>query len=360
MPSERDDTADPIERGVGELVDAVRRGNYLDAIRCVDALAGLHNHHARTGEDIVAHWRERARRLREGLPAAGAQTDSPQFVDYGGLFNALLAHAYDSIVISSAQDGWILECSESFVALTGYSRDELLGRSSLELQLIDPGIRVAALEAARQQGSAGGFETPLRRKDGLVRWVEFSPQPVGAGELLVTIVRDVTERKQYEARIRELADRDPLTGLYNRRRFLEEFDRVASERRRFEESAVLLLLDLDDLKSINDEHGHHFGDRALLVMARALVESVRTTDVVARLGGDEFVVLLTRTNQEATDRVTNAIAARLSASSLTSPAGPVYIRASFGAATLIVDSDFDETVHRADQQMYANKRAPRT
>ena len=253
----------------------------------------------------------------------------------------------------------MLECSESFVALTGYSREELLGRTSLELQLIDPDIRAAALDAAFRQGSAGGFETPLRRKDGHVRWVEFSPQPVGAGEFLVTIVRDVTERRQFEARIRELADRDPLTGLYNRRRFLEEFDRVASERRRFEESAVLLLLDLDDFKSINDGHGHHFGDRALLVLARALQESVRTTDIVARLGGDEFVVLLTRTNPEATDRVINAIVGRLGASPLTSPAGPVYIRASFGAATLVGDSDFDETVHRADQQMYANKRASR-
>jgi diguanylate cyclase (GGDEF)-like protein/PAS domain S-box-containing protein len=357
MPFEQDDAADPIERGVSELVNAVRRGNYFDAIRCVEAIAALHKDHARA--DIVAHWRERARRLREGLPAAGAQTDPPQFVDYGGLFNALLARAYDSIVISSAQDGWMLECSESFVALTGYSREELLGRTSLELQLIDPDIRAAALDAAFRQGSAGGFETPLRCKDGHVRLVEFSPQPVGAGEFLVTIVRDVTERRQFEARIRELADRDPLTGLYNRRRFLEEFDRVASERRRFEESAVLLLLDLDDFKSINDGHGHHFGDRALLVLARALQESVRTTDIVARLGGDEFVVLLTRTDQEATDRVINAIVGRLGASPLTSPAGPVYIRASFGAATLVGDADFDETVHRADEQMYANKRASR-
>ena len=146
MPFEQDDAADPIERGVEELVNAVRRGNYFDAIRCVDAIAALHKHHARA--DIVAHWRERARRLREGLPAAGAQTDPPQFVDYGGLFNALLARAYNSIVISSAQDGWILECSESFVALTGYSREELLGRTSLELQLIDPDIRAAALDAA--------------------------------------------------------------------------------------------------------------------------------------------------------------------------------------------------------------------
>src|SRR6478672_2006671 len=59
MPFEQDDTADPIERGVGELVNAVRRGSYLDAIRCVDALARLHNHHARTSEDTVPHGRER-------------------------------------------------------------------------------------------------------------------------------------------------------------------------------------------------------------------------------------------------------------------------------------------------------------
>ena len=81
MPFEQDDEVDPIERGVRELVNAARRGDYFDAIRCLDAVAALHNHPARTGEDIVARWRERARRRLDGLSAAGAQTDPTQFVD---------------------------------------------------------------------------------------------------------------------------------------------------------------------------------------------------------------------------------------------------------------------------------------
>ena len=103
----------------------------------------------------------------------------------------------------------MLECSTSFAAITGYEREELLGRTSIELDLIDPELRIAAIEATRQTGAAGGFQTRLRRKDGETRWVEFSPQLLPGKELLLTIVRDVTERHVYEEHLHQITDEQP-------------------------------------------------------------------------------------------------------------------------------------------------------
>lgn len=106
-------------------------------------------------------------------------------------FGALLESCHDGIVISDCQDGWMMECSRSFETLTGYARHELLGRTSLELGLIDPQIRETALADTNERRAASGFRTPLRRKDGERVWVEFSPQVLAGDELMLTIVRRV-------------------------------------------------------------------------------------------------------------------------------------------------------------------------
>jgi PAS domain S-box-containing protein len=122
------------------------------------------------------------------------EADPSRAGGYRGLFSALLGQSRDGIVISDADSGWMLECSPSFAGMTGYTRYELIGRTSIELKLIDPDVRATALDTTRRDGAAAGFQTPLRRKDGEMRRVEFSPQLVAEGELLLTIVRDVTER----------------------------------------------------------------------------------------------------------------------------------------------------------------------
>ena len=105
--------------------------------------------------------------------------------------------------------------------------------------------------------------------------------------------RDVSQRRQAEARIRYLATHDELTGLPNRAMFGELLGHVVRGARRSKARAAVLFIDLDRFKTINDSLGHEAGDELLREIARRLKQGLRSSDVVARLGGDEFVVLLT-------------------------------------------------------------------
>jgi diguanylate cyclase (GGDEF)-like protein/PAS domain S-box-containing protein len=343
------------EQTLSWLVEAVRRGDYLEAVQWLDTLAAVDRRFTITADALISRWRERARGYRGGDTSVAALFDDEQIPDYRGLFGTLLRHAYDAIVISNVADGWMLECSSSFVALTGYSREELLGRTSVELGLIEPQVRREAVSTTRQQQAAGGFETRLTRKDGEQRWVEFSPQVLAGDELLLTILRDVTHRKELERRALELAERDPLTDIYNRRRFGDDVRRRIAEAARHGHSSALLVLDVDELKAINDTHGHSVGDAVLLAVARALEFSVRDTDVVARLGGDEFGVLLSHTDLDGAERVERGIRRRLEETAVATPDGPLAIGVSVGATAIDGEADYEQVLQRADAAMYAAK-----
>jgi diguanylate cyclase (GGDEF)-like protein len=118
-------------------------------------------------------------------------------------------------------------------------------------------------------------------------------KPIG----ILGISRDVTERKQHEQTIRQLAFFDYLTGLPNRRLLADRFLLAKGQSRRAGKGLGLLLLDLDQFKEVNDRFGHHWGDQLLKSVGERLTDILRNVDTVARLGGDEFTVLLPETAQ---------------------------------------------------------------
>jgi len=147
---------------------------------------------------------------------------------------------------------------------------------------------------------------------------------------MITTVRDITEGMTHIEQLRRLADHDALTQLLGRRRFQEEVERRIRERSRFGDTATLLLVDLDDFKSINDTHGHLIGDQALLAVADALRGAIRETDVIGRLGGDEFGVLLLQTIDGGDRRVLRNIERSLAAITIETsdaPTRPVVVGA---------------------------------
>ncbi len=156
------------------------------------------------------------------------------------------------------------------------------------------------------------------------------------------------------ARLRELSDTDPLTGIANRRRFNEELNRCIAEFDRLDRKFCLVLLDVDCFKEINDAMGHGAGDRVLETLAHALREHIRTTDFVARIGGDEFAILLTGVElaeaRAVSKRLRNSIA-RL----ITETAGVPSVSLSSGVAAMSRDLDAGQLMHLADQSLYRNK-----
>ena len=174
------------------------------------------------------------------------------------------------------------------------------------------------------------------------------------------LLRQQRALRDAEARIREVAERDALTGLANRYRLYEEFERSAARARRHGHHRALLYLDVDRFKAINDRHGHAGGDAVLVEFAQRLKQAVRASDLVARLAGDEFVILLEDVHE-------SSDAMRVAEAILAAVRPPVHhgdvditIGTSIGIAfNTDPDEDADAWLHRADGALYAAKVAGR-
>ena len=151
------------------------------------------------------------------------------------------------------------------------------------------------------------------------------------------------------------ADIDALTDIFNRRGFERELRRSLAYVKRYGTSAVLVYLDLDGFKEINDRHGHAAGDAVLKAVAMVLTRHVRASDVVARLGGDEFAVLLWNCSEA--DAVSKALALEAAVARATAVHGRARlgVGASAGAAMLLPLDQPAELIERADRAMYARK-----
>jgi diguanylate cyclase (GGDEF)-like protein/PAS domain S-box-containing protein len=302
----------------------------------------------------LAWLKERAGRYRTSATAGDGRVTVPVDTHELGLFGVLLRGSVDAIVVNDLASEWILEVSDSFETLTGYSRGELIGRTSLETGLVEDDETHARSTQRAHAGFGGTYEGQLYRKDGTRPWVEFTQQVID-GQYVLTILRDVTERKRLEHDLWTLAQIDELTGIDNRRHFQEEVEKHLRASRRFGDPLTLLLLDVDGFKQINDTYGHQIGDEALRVVARALRRAVRETDVIGRLGGDEFVALLTRADDRGVDRVIGAFRHALrvedAGSGISFP-----IEASIGVARSDGSDDTCESLlRRADRAMYEEK-----
>jgi diguanylate cyclase (GGDEF)-like protein len=160
------------------------------------------------------------------------------------------------------------------------------------------------------------------------------------------------------ARIAELethAERDALTGIFNRRGFERELRRAAAHLRRYGGNAALVYLDLDRFKPVNDRHGHAAGDAVLKAVAAALLGTVRASDTVARIGGDEFAVFLWNLTGEAARNKADAIERSIAGTTVPWGGRILAVGATAGIAILTAEMDIMELVRRADAAMYARK-----
>lgn len=180
------------------------------------------------------------------------------------------------------------------------------------------------------------------------------------------VLAAVMFRRWYERedQFRRLAVRDGLTGLFNRRYFLEQFEAEFDRSRRHGHPLSFLILDVDHFKKINDQHGHQTGDRVLVEVARALEQAVRKSDLVARYGGEEFVVLLPETAAEGAREVGERCRQDVEKLKLSEPgAEDLGVTVSLGLAQYPVNSAgagrVDDLVHQADQALYQAKQSGR-
>ncbi|MSP43231.1 MAG: GGDEF domain-containing protein [Alphaproteobacteria bacterium] len=163
---------------------------------------------------------------------------------------------------------------------------------------------------------------------------------------------------EQEARIHQLeslTSTDELTGLLNRRGFMEGMNRALQSARRYDEEGVISFIDLDGFKAINDTYGHPAGDMVLRRVAELLLRNVRKTDLVARIGGDEFAVLLIRAVKQVGRKRAEILRQILNASNLAYGDVSIPIRASIGSANYTGWSLPEEILNKADRAMYRQK-----
>ncbi|HEY0846364.1 MAG TPA: diguanylate cyclase [Noviherbaspirillum sp.] len=337
------------------------RDRYLNLALAVAGVSGLAIANARTFERI--------KKAEEALRKSEHSLKMAQAVAHLGHWE------WD---IHSGEMRW----SDETYRLLGYEPDTLHPTHELFLSAIHPEDRAKVAEEINKAHAGGRFDLEYRivLADGRVRVLhglgevtgsDGAPQPrlfgtlrditAGQPEEVLGVIQDITERKELEWKLAEEAHTDALTGCANRRYFFDAARQELSRVRRYGRPMSVLMLDLDHFKSVNDEHGHQVGDRVLQTLVQVCRATLREVDIVGRLGGEEFAILLPETAaaeaMEAGERVRRAVAA---ADIALENQPPLHITTSVGVATLMPDmADIDTLLARADEALYAAKRAGR-
>jgi diguanylate cyclase (GGDEF)-like protein/PAS domain S-box-containing protein len=279
--------------------------------------------------------------------------------------------ASEGFVITDV-NGIILDVNAAFTAVTGYTREEVLGKSP---RMLRSGRHDASFykEMWRSIKESGQWQGEIwnRRKNGEIypEWLTITAGAESDGEDVqvthyVASFSDITQRKRNEAEIFQLAFYDSLTDLPNRRLLMDRLRHVLASRGNGSGRTALLFIDLDQFKTLNDIKGHDVGDLLLIEIAQRLRSCVREGDTVARLGGDEFVVMLENLSAESEIAANQAKAAAEKIHQFLNQ--PYRLKdfeyhssCSIGISMFNRDISAEELLKHADTAMYEAKAAGR-
>jgi diguanylate cyclase (GGDEF)-like protein/PAS domain S-box-containing protein len=277
------------------------------------------------------------------------------------------AGAMCTVSLDDTDRGRILRANRALGRLLGYSIDELLQRRLDDLLVGDdrPGGGTGDLLRRGPQGDVR-VDRQLVCRDGSTVWTCLTGAQIvldaASAPVILLHIDDISARKTLEASLSEMAKRDPLTGLPNRRAFLDYLQATMEETRRGAGGGAVIYADLNGFKRVNDRLGHSVGDEVLRAAAHRLAAQFRDSDVVARLGGDEFAIVAPDLDR----RQARGLIARIrSAFAQPMPGMPngTAITVSLGVSYLDPARPeartAEEVLHQADQAMYADKRAQR-
>jgi diguanylate cyclase (GGDEF)-like protein/PAS domain S-box-containing protein len=262
-----------------------------------------------------------------------------------GRFRNLFEHSL-GLICTHDLDGALISVNPATARALDYSIGDLLGRNLADLMPDDRRHQFASyLKRVRENGSDSGL-LPVVARDGSIRIWQYNNMLDTDGDepFVLGHAQDITERRNYEQRLRELSTIDPLTGSYNRR-FLDEHAQSLG--------ASLwgcILVDLDRFKQVNDVYGHERGDEVLIGVAEFLRKHAPSDAIVVRMGGDEFMLV----TKDATETSVASLA-----DAMRNDAGGAPIRFTLGCAARKANEPLIETIRRADQALYAARAAAR-
>ncbi|MBS1169110.1 MAG: diguanylate cyclase/phosphodiesterase with sensor(s) [Burkholderiaceae bacterium] len=316
--------------------------------------------------DESVHWREESA-MPERLPDGsvlwhGYAIDIDERKELESRKEWLVSALENSPVVITDLDANIEWVNPAFSALTGYSRDELVGQNP---RMLKSGRHDDAFYQQMWQiltaGNVWRGDIVNCRKDRSLSFEEMMISPVkdasGNVHHYVGIKNDIADRKRMEDELRQQATTDWLTGLSNRRYFIT---RASAELARIKRNkagmAVLFILDVDRFKRVNDTYGHCVGDKVLRHLAKLVAGTLRESDYSGRLGGEEFVVLLPETSVEQGMLFAERLRQKIETASVPTDQGELNYTISLGVTQMTgEDATFEETLDRADQALYRAK-----
>lgn len=278
-------------------------------------------------------------------------------------YRRLFENMQDVYYRTDAQ-GVVLDVGPGVRRVLGYEPEQIIGRTA-ESYYPHSADRDAFKAAIASHGEVADFPGQMVRKDGRVIDISISSQAIfdaqGQFAGVEGIYRDVTQRKNLERELHRMASTDTLTGMVNRRVFLQQAQAAFDQARSRSEPLALLMLDLDHFKHINDRLGHLEGDRVLIDFAQAVQTLLRAEDIAGRLGGEEFGVLLPRTAAHDGAAIAERILQHIRSLPLTDEQGQRWkITTSIGLGCMrATDRSLRDLLDRADQALYQAKRGGR-
>lgn len=272
-------------------------------------------------------------------------------------FRQLADAAFEAIIIHAGEK--ILDCNVAAAQLYHASKQELLQNSFLDrITLSSQKENTSWLHCAIQEP----LELTHQRSDGGTVPVEVRSRAIihKGHPALVTVIRDITTHKVMVAKLNQIANSDPLTGVGNRRFFLDVGKKEYFRAVRYSNPISLVMLDVDHFKRINDTYGHDIGDIALKALAKVCMNTLRDCDVLARIGGEEFAIILPGCDLAGSTALAERLRKNVETNSIDTPKGTIAYTVSMGVTQMQPEDDDIETMlNRADTGLYEAKESGR-
>ena len=297
------------------------------------------------------------------------------------IYHAVMETSPDSVAVTDLLGNYIFANKQTAV-LHGYdSTEEFIGKSAFGFfPLSEVSKATKYMNLTRADGIIKNIEFDLQRKDGSTFPAELSAalikNEIGFPVAFIAITRDITERKRSEVQLNEMNDRlrlqlveieklqailheqaiqDPLTGLYNRRFMEEALKQEFARAKRGNQPFSVVMLDMDDLKILNDKYGHAIGDVALKSLSKLLKDQTRAEDITCRYGGDEFLIILHSTDEQTASARLREWSERAKEIDIAHEGIHLPVSFSAGIASYPVYKSIEEIIRAADKAMYEIK-----
>ncbi len=258
---------------------------------------------------------------------------------------------------------YIIRVNKKFSELFGYDTNEILGKkTSVLTPSKEKFYEYEKYFTQTKEGIVTSEELLYKNKKGNLFWtklegITFSIEEEKAFVLWSFI--NIDKEVKYREELKLLASIDPMSGLYNRRFFSDMAENIVALAKRQKRNVCIILLDIDNFKSINDTYGHDVGDDVIKKLSRVLKDNTRKSDILCRYGGEEFILLLPETSLQWATKIADDLRLEFNSYKFTLHEKQISFTASFGVSTLDIrlESALEDGIKRADKALYRAKNS---